>query len=394
MDEKTDRYGVVDSDVIDDGMATDAYFLRTEETLDWLDHNPQVFAEVTADQFADEHDEVLAGVQNVIELLSNTDVTVWSLPEGSVFDGGPVMYIEGNYRDFARYETELLGMLSEASGYATKARELVEAAGETSVLSFGSRHNHPATAAIMERAAYIGGVDGYSNIAASDDVPEDPSGTMPHALMLSCDTLNSAPFDEKKQARLRAWNAFNQGVDDDVPRIVLADTWDDEVREVKDAACFLGDDLDGVRLDTTGSRRGDFEAIIREVRYELDAIGREDVDIFVSGGLGVEELEELRDLVDGFGVGSAISDAPSVDFGLDIVQVEGDDVSKRGKLPGVKGYDDMRLYIKDGKKINGDRIKDARNRALQGIDSSLVSIPNGPIGLVGSVPDDESDNLM
>lgn len=174
MARKTDRYGIVNSDVIDDGMVTDAYFLRTEEALDEMDHNPHVVAEVTADQFSDGNEEILAGVENVIELLRDTEVDMWALPEGTPFDGGPVMRLEGNYRDFARYETALLGMLSEASGYATKANEIVEAANGTPVLSFGSRHNHPATAAIMERAAYIGGVDGYSNVAARRDRPDRP----------------------------------------------------------------------------------------------------------------------------------------------------------------------------------------------------------------------------
>jgi len=354
MEAKTDRYGAIRDDVIDEGGATDAYFLRTEEALDYIDHNPYVVAEVTADQFSDGNEEILAGVENVIELLTNTDVSMGSLPEGHPFDGGPVMRIEGNYWDFARYETALLGMLSEASGYATKAREVVDAADGTPVLSFGSRHNHPATAAIMERAAYIGGVEGYSNVAAEGTVPMEPSGTMPHALMLSVEDCE------------RAWMAFDQAVDNSVPRIVLADTFTDEVDEAKRAARCLGDSLDGVRLDTTGSRRGDFEAIIKEVRYELDEMGRADVDIFVSGGLGAEDVAELADLVDGFGVGSAISDAPSVDFSLDIVQVEGRDTSKRGKLPGIKDGPNIRQFVHNGVRVDENDIDVSRHRALNG----------------------------
>lgn len=352
MDRKTNRYGATTEGAIDNGDVTDAYFVRTEETLDHIGHNPHVVCEVTADQFSDGSCEIFAGLNDVIELLCDRPVHMRALPEGTPFDGGPVMYVEGNYRDFARYETALLGMLSEASGYATKASEIVQAADGTPVLSFGARHNHPATAVIMERAAYIGGVDGYSTIAAEDELPTDASGTMPHALMLSI------------QNRPQAWSGFNDAVDDETPRIVLVDTFTDETEEALMAYELLGDDLDGVRLDTTGSRRGDFEHIIREVRYKLDEFGGDDVDIFVSGGLGVEEVRELNNIVDGFGIGSAISDAPSVDFSLDIVEVEGNDTAKRGKLPGMKGYSGMRTYVQNGSRVDGTDIEDARERAL------------------------------
>ena len=121
-----------------------------------------------------------------------------------------------------------------------------------------------------------------------------------------------------------------------MPRIALVDTFWDEKSESLLAAETLGDDLDGVRIDTTGSRRGDFRHIIREVRWELDARGYEDVDIFCSGGLTPATIRNLRDVADGFGVGSHITDADSVDFSLDIVAVDGEPISKRGKLSGVK----------------------------------------------------------
>lgn len=334
-------YGLADNDTISDGDVTDAYFLRTEEALEQAGHNPYVRAEVTADQFSDGESEVFCGLKETVELLEGLPVTVYSIPEGAEFDGGPVMLIEGNYQDFARYETALLGLLSQASGYATAAREVFNAAEHTPVLSFGSRHIHPALAPYMERAAAIGGNNGYSNVGASDVFDEiEPSGTMPHALMLS--------FGEGNQEE--AWAAFNEGVDEDVPRIVLVDTFSDEVDEAKRAADCLGDNLHGIRLDTTGSRRGDFKHIIREVRYELEQIGRDDVDIYVSGGIDAEAVHELREFVDGFGIGSAVTDANPVDFGLDIVEVDGEPISKRGKLSGVKDSA-MSKYIDDGEVI-------------------------------------------
>jgi len=336
------NYGLADEATISNGGVTDAYFLRTEEALEEAGHNPYVRAEVTADQFPDGESEVYCGLKEVVGLLEEKPVDVYSIPEGAEFDGVPVMLIDGNYRDFARYETALLGLLSQASGYATAAREVFSAAENTPVLSFGSRHIHPALTPYMERAAAVGGNNGYSNVGASDvfGPGHEPSGTMPHALMLS--------FGEGNQEE--AWNAFDKGVDEDVPRIVLVDTFSDEVDEAKRACRELGDDIDGIRLDTTGSRRGDFKHIIREVRYELDQIGRYEVDIYVSGGIDAAEVERLREYVDGFGIGSAVTNADPVDFGLDIVEVEGEPISKRGKLSGVKDSA-MSQYIDGGEVI-------------------------------------------
>jgi len=333
-------FGVAGENAIAEGEVTDAYFLRTEEALEEAGHDPYVRAEVTADQFEDGQTEVFCGLKETVELLEGLPVHLYSIPEGAEFDGGPVMQVEGHYQDFARYETALLGLLSQASGYATAAREVFRAAENTPVLSFGSRHIHPAMAPYMERAAAIGGNNGYSNVGARDVFGIEPSGTMPHALMLS--------FGRGNQEE--AWEAFNEGVDDDTPRIVLVDTFSDEVDEARRACFELGSDLDGIRLDTTGSRRGDFKHIIKEVGYELEQIGRDDVDIYVSGGIDAETVEELHSLVDGFGIGSAVTNADPIDFGLDIIEVDGEPISKRGKLSGVK-RSAMSQYIDNGEVI-------------------------------------------
>ena len=265
-------------------------------------------------------------MKDAAALLADRAIDVDAIPPGRCFDGGPVMRIEGPYLDFARLETALLGFLSHASGIATAARRVREAAPDSPVLSFGARHVHPSIAAVVERSALLAGLDGFSHVAAGDQIDREASGTMPHALLLC--------FGRGQQEA--AWQAFDAAVGDDVQRIALCDTFSDEVDESLRVADALGDALDGVRLDTTGSRRGDFRHIIREVRWELDAAGHDNVDIFLSGGLGVDDLRALRDVADGFGVGSTISNADPVDFALDIVEVDGEAIAKRGKLSGVK----------------------------------------------------------
>ena len=319
-------FDIIPPEQIASGAATDAYFDRTVETLEAVGRNPHVVAEVTADQFPDGEFELLAGVKDAVSLLSDHPVDVWGLPEGTLFDGGPVMRIEGDYLDFARFETSLLGFLSHASGIATKAMEVSQAAKDTPVLSFGARHVHPSMAAVVERSALIGGLDGFSHVAAGDVMGREASGTMPHALLIC--------FGRGNQEA--AWQAYDEQMPPGAPRVALCDTYSDEVEEVLRAVEALGDNLDSVRLDTTSSRRGDFEAIVKETRWELDARGYDHIDIFVSGGLGPADLRRLRDHVDGFGVGGYVSNADPVDFALDIVEVEGEPAAKRGKLSGAK----------------------------------------------------------
>lgn len=123
----------------------------------------------------------------------------------------------------------------------------------------------------------------------------------------------------------------------DVPRICLVDTYFDEKVEAVMAADALGERLQAVRLDTPGSRRGDMAEIIREVRWELDLRGHGHVRIFVSGGLDEETVKRYGEAgADVFGVGTWVSGAPTVDFGFDIVEVEGRPAAKRGKLGGRK----------------------------------------------------------
>ena len=320
------EFDIVGPDAIYDGSATDAYFDRTEATLRHAEQNPKVVAEVTADQFPDGEYELLAGVRDVAALLSGRDLDVDTIPSGQLFDGGPVMRIKGDYLDFARLETSILGFLSHGSGVATAALDVRRAAPESTVLSFGARHVHPSIAAMVERGALIAGLDGFSHVAGGEVLGRDAGGTMPHALLLC--------FGRGNQER--AWRAFDEAVGPDVPRVALCDTFSDEADEALRAAAALGDRLDSVRIDTTSSRRGDFRHIVQEVRWTLDAYDYDDVGIFVSGGLGPDDLRYLRDVVEGFGIGGHVSNADPVDFALDIVAADGEPVAKRGKLPGVK----------------------------------------------------------
>jgi nicotinate phosphoribosyltransferase len=320
-----EEFDIVPPEAIARGDATDAYFDRTVETLEHAGRNPNVVADVTLDQFPTGEWNVFAGVKDVAQLFEGLDLDVDALREGRLFDGGPVLTIEGPYLEFCRLETSLLGFLSHPTGVATNALRARRAGPDSLLLSFGTRHVHPSIGAMVERSALLGGLDGISNVAAGEVIGAEAGGTMPHALLIC--------FGRGNQEA--AWQAFDEAVAPDVPRVALVDTYSDEVEEALRAAEAV-DDLDSVRIDTTSSRRGDFRHLLREVRWKLDDRGHEDIDIFASGGMGPDDIRELRDIVDGFGVGGYVSNADPVDFALDIVEVEGEPAAKRGKLDGRK----------------------------------------------------------
>jgi nicotinate phosphoribosyltransferase len=308
------------------GLVADVYFQHAVEVLRAKGIRRQVLAEVRAASLPDGWRwGVLAGVEEVAQLVTGLPASVRCMREGTAFrPGEPVLSIEGEYTQWGVYETALLGLLCQASGVATKAARCRIAAGERTVVSFGARRMHPALAPMIERNAYLGGCDGVAVIASAELMGIRASGTMPHALIL---IVGNA---------VEAFRMFNEAMPPEVPRICLADTLCDEKMEAIAAAEALGPALQAVRLDTPGSRRGDMAAILEEVRWELDLRGYHHVKLMVSGGLDEREILKLNQHADGYGVGTAISNAPTVNFALDIVEIEGRPLTKRGKTSGRK----------------------------------------------------------
>jgi nicotinate phosphoribosyltransferase len=71
--------------------------------------------------------------------------------------------------------------------------------------------------------------------------------------------------------------------------------------------------------------------------------GYEWVKIFVSGGLTPERIRELKAAgADSFGVGSYISGARAIDMTMDIKEVNGEPIAKRGRLPGIVENDNIK----------------------------------------------------
>jgi nicotinate phosphoribosyltransferase len=141
-----------------------------------------------------------------------------------------------------------------------------------------------------------------------------------------------------------AFRAFARAFPDHTT--LLIDTYDTVAAARKAVAVARemrqrGAGLRGVRLDS-----GDLLALSRAVRRVLDEAGCADVQIFASGGLDEDQIDELLDAgapIDAFGVGTRMNvsaDAPYLDIAYKLVRYQGRNVLKlspgKQMWPGAK----------------------------------------------------------
>jgi nicotinate phosphoribosyltransferase len=254
------------------------------------------------------------------------ETTVEALEDGDAIEPKEVVLrISARYRAFGLYETALLGMLAQSTGWATAARECVTAAAPQPVISFGARHVHPDITDVLDYASIVGGCVGASTPAGARLAGLNPTGTMPHSLVLIMGDTVAAAL------------AFDRDLDPDVPRIVLVDTFKDEAEEALRVANALGDRLYGIRLDTPSERGRVTPDLVKEVRARLDQEHFQHVKIVVSGGLTPDRMAVFKEAgapVDSYAVGSYISGATPIDFTGDIKEIDGSPIAKRGRIPG------------------------------------------------------------
>jgi nicotinate phosphoribosyltransferase len=311
------------------GETADVYFSRAEEVLEREGLDPLVVMEVFTRESG-----ILCGIDEAKMLLAHAlkdaapgEAVVEALSDGDTFgEREIVLRIRARYRSFGLYETAILGMMAQATGWATAARQCVEAAAPQPVISFGARHVHPNVSDTLDYAAVVGGCVGASTPAGAHLSGLRPTGTMPHSLILIFgDTI-------------RAAEAFDRDMPPDVPRIILVDTFKDETEEALRVAEYLGDRLYGIRLDTPSERGRVTADLVTEVRARLDQAGFHHVRILVSGGLTPERIVYFKERgapVDSFAVGSYIASAGPIDFTGDLKEIDGRPIAKRGRIPGT-----------------------------------------------------------
>src|SRR3954447_14003112 len=319
------------------GYYSDAYFNFTKELLEREDKHAHVMMQV----FQKKH-SVLGGVDEAIAVLKLCSddwdgLEVHALYEGDAIEPWEtVLTIEGDYRLFAHLETVYLGSLARRSLVMRNVREVVEAANGKQILFFPARHDHWLVQTGDGWAAHGAGAIGVSTDAQASWWGGRGVGTVPHSLIAAFggDTVEAA----RVFARLYAG---------EMNVTVLVDFSNDSVKTAVEVADALGDELWGVRLDTSEhlvdrslwDEMGEFRptgvnhVLVRKVREALDAAGHERVKIVVSGGFNPEKIRDFERLgvpTDAYGVGSSLLRGEN-DFTADVVLLDGRPCAKVGR---------------------------------------------------------------
>ncbi len=308
------------------GETADVYLQRTLTILRNEGVNP-----VVALEFSPRRAGVFCGIAEVRSLLSRvlpeSGSEVWALNEGELIEAGEVaLRVKAPYSSVGLYETAISGILAQCTGFASAARECVDAAKGTPVLALGARHVHPDVAGILGYSAVVGGCVSCSTIQGARLAGITPSGNMPHSLSLLMG------------GTIQAMEALDKHMPQEVPRIALVDTFRDEGEEALAVSRSLREKLRGIRINTPSTRGGVTPDLVKEVRARLDLSGFRHVEIMVSGGLNPDRIVEFVDAeapVNTFGIGAYIAATGPNPFHMDIHEVDGRPVARRGRIPGI-----------------------------------------------------------
>jgi nicotinate phosphoribosyltransferase len=332
---------------IRDGYYSDAYFNYTKRLLEADDHHPRVLMQAFQRRVS-----VLGGIDEAIAVLKQCsgyrgpdgrwvngfkDLEVHALYEGDpIAAWETVMTIEGDYALFAHLETVYLGCLARRTLIMRNVKEVVDAAAGKPILYFPARHDHWLVQTGDGWAAHVAGAIGVSTDAQASWWGGRGVGTVPHGLIAAYggDTALAA-------------RKFADHFAHDMNVTVLVDFVNDSVATALEVAEALGDDLWGIRLDTsdtladTSLQRlhgadaptGVNAELVHVVRAALDAHGHGNVKIVVSGGFTAERIRAFEAAavpVDAYGVGSSLIRG-SNDFTADIVLCDGRPCGKTGR---------------------------------------------------------------
>jgi len=209
------------------------------------------------------------------------------------FPYSPIFTVRGTFAECVVLETLILSTLNHDSAIASAASRMRTAAGLATLLEGGGRRTDPDAATACARAAYIGGFDATSNLAAGFLYGVPTGGTAAHAWTL---------LHTDERAAFRA-QAERYGHD----TTFLVDTYDIPTG-IKNAVevCreVTGRFPANIRIDS-----GDLAAEAKKARVLLDSLDAAVTKITVSGDLDeylIDKLVKADAPIDGFLVGTKL----------------------------------------------------------------------------------------
>lgn len=225
---------------------------------------------------------------------------VWAVPEGTpIFPGEPLVTVRGPVIQAQFVETMVLLTINHQSLIATKANRIVRAAKGRSVMEFGTRRAHGASAAVYgARAAYIGGCTGTACTVSERDFGIKAMGTMAHSWVQMFDS------------EIEAFQKYAEIYPDNC--VLLVDTYDVLKSGVPAAIQVFLDRKPksmGIRIDS-----GDVTYLTKHARRMLDEAGLSECKIVVSNSLDefiIRDVISEGACIDSFGVGERLITAKS-----------------------------------------------------------------------------------
>jgi len=329
----------------------DKYFLRAKEILEKDNLNPIVKAQVFIRRGAVN----VYGLREAIDIIKKysdcNTLEIHALKDGDKFDGGEcLMTIKAPIQSIIDLETMYLGVLSAETTLRNGERDInlnsikenmskiVELAEGRPVSYFGARHWRYDRDAEISKACFEAGAENCSTDAGAAGIGQEGIGTIPHALEAIYHWRNGL-----ENAVFVATHAFEENIDESVPRIALVDYANMEILDSLSVAPFVN----AIRIDTCGENKMQGEMQTRGVtiggvyaiRKVLNDSGYGNVDIILSSGFGdpnkvkaftdAEKMLGIR-LFDGLGVGGVFVSRAAT---MDIIEVEGQEIHKVGRLP-------------------------------------------------------------
>ncbi|MFB6075982.1 MAG: nicotinate phosphoribosyltransferase [Candidatus Aenigmatarchaeota archaeon] len=289
---------------------TDKYFTRSREILEGEGINPEVSLKVFA-----RGEGKIVGLNEAVDIfekyrsdLSENGGEVWVTKKNEFETKEPLMIVRGPAQDVVEMETMYLGVLSHnltekhpdyeiptEEQFQREVERVTDIYDEVEVplLYFGARHYHWSQDEEFGRAALKAGAVQTSTDAGSTYIGENGVGTTPHFL-----TIVLADQYGPDEATLKTAQLFDEHIDEEVSRVTLVDTFNEEIDDsLKIAEYFngkYGDDWKHkFRVDTCGENiaQGGEEFDPHRGKYET---GR---------GVRIEPVKKLRDrLIDeGYG---------------------------------------------------------------------------------------------